>query len=448
MGNAQQGDTRRRAHGCTHRTHGVDFETRDAVSMRRRGQPNDAGVAWVVATPGPKRFSTSKQSPIRQRHQQLKVPMPSDVRALIERKHTTITAVRGDPRRIGRVLGTPVPTERPATAPAGRRPYEAPRSRPRSARPWTTQGGRARIDGKHTTVTAVRYQPRYKPPPIYCRGREVTRDDATYHTAKERLNRSYSRPQTAPVRRRNGGVDHVRTHAQTPLFDIPNTKRPRPRQKLTKEERRFMLANGWPAAGPKDAAVTHWGGDHASRVLPFAAGCGFEAYPDDDVVGVGRIDSGAAQPPQRRAADAPERLRRCYHAGQGRLPRSTTKAPVPDRREVASEERTPQEGLRDLRPRAARRLRPPNRWLLATSPAEQRRLRRDHALEYPARVDLPPPAARPAGSRLLAARLTGRGVLYAPIKQPDDDESSRSQTGRSIAKNSFAGCVVLRFINL
>ena len=90
----------RRAHGCTHRTHGVDFETRDAVSMRRRGQPNDAGVAWVVATPGPKRFSTSKQSPIRQQHQQLKVPMPSDVRALIERKHTTITAVRGDPRRI------------------------------------------------------------------------------------------------------------------------------------------------------------------------------------------------------------------------------------------------------------------------------------------------------------------------------------------------------------
>ena len=43
-----------------------------------------------------------------------------------------------------------------------------------------------------------------------------------------------------------------------------------------------MLANGWPAADPKNAAVTHWGGDHASRVLPFAAGCGFEAYPDDD----------------------------------------------------------------------------------------------------------------------------------------------------------------------
>ena len=43
-----------------------------------------------------------------------------------------------------------------------------------------------------------------------------------------------------------------------------------------------MLANGWPAAGPKNAAVTHWGGDHASRVLPFAAGCGFEAYPDDE----------------------------------------------------------------------------------------------------------------------------------------------------------------------
>ena len=28
--------------------------------------------------------------------------------------------------------------------------------------------------------------------------------------------------------------------------------------------------------------MTHWGGDHASRVLPFAAGCGYEAYPDDD----------------------------------------------------------------------------------------------------------------------------------------------------------------------
>ena len=73
--------------------------------MRRRGKPNNDGVAWVVAAPPPKRFSTSKQSPIRQRHQQLKVPMPSDVRELIERKHTTITAVRGDPRRIGRVLG-------------------------------------------------------------------------------------------------------------------------------------------------------------------------------------------------------------------------------------------------------------------------------------------------------------------------------------------------------
>ena len=245
MGNRRraQGDTRRRAHGCTHRTHGIDFETRDAVSMRRRGQSNDAGVAWVASTPEPKRFSTSKQSPIRQQHQQLKVPMPSDVRALIERKHTTITAVRGDPRRIGRVLGTPVPTERPATAPAGRRPYEAPRSRPRSARPWTTQGGKRLIDGKHTTVTAVRYKPRYKPPPIYCRGREVVRDDATYHTTRERLNRSYSRPQTAPVRRR-GAVDHVRTHAQSPIFDVPKVKRPRPRQKLTKEERRCMLANG------------------------------------------------------------------------------------------------------------------------------------------------------------------------------------------------------------
>ena len=68
MGNRRrvQGDTRRRAHGCTHRTHGVDFETRDAVSMRRRGQPDDAGVAWVASTPEPKRFSTSKQSPIRQ----------------------------------------------------------------------------------------------------------------------------------------------------------------------------------------------------------------------------------------------------------------------------------------------------------------------------------------------------------------------------------------------
>ena len=33
MGNRRrpQGDTRRRAHGCTHRTHGVDFETRDVA---------------------------------------------------------------------------------------------------------------------------------------------------------------------------------------------------------------------------------------------------------------------------------------------------------------------------------------------------------------------------------------------------------------------------------
>ena len=395
MGNRRraQGDTRRRAHGCTHRTHGVDFETRDAVSLRRRGQPNDAGVAWVVATPGPKRFSTSKQSPIRQQHQQLKVPMPSDVRALIERKHTTITAVRGDPRRIGRVLGTPVPTERPATAPAGRRPYEAPRSRPRSARPWTTRGGRGRIDGKHTTVTAVRYKPRYKPPPIYCRGREVTRDDATYHTAKERLNRSYSRPQTAPVRRRNGGVDHVRTHAQTPLFDIPNTKRPRSRQKLTKEERRFMLANGWPAAGPKDAAGTHWGGDHASRVLPFAAGCGYEAYPDD-----ASWDT--------REESILERRSRLNAARQTRL--SDLCAAITPDKDDSLEARQRRLFQLDVKSKT-REERPPPRAIYGpalldvsdrrsggSSPQapEQRRLRREHALEYPLRVDLPPPDDR------------------------------------------------------
>ena len=193
MGNRRraQGDTRRRAHGCTHRTHGVDFETRDAVSMRRRGQPNDDGVAWVVATPGPKRFSTSKQSPIRQQHQQLKVPMPLMFGA-IERKHTTITAGRGDPRRIGRVLGTPVHGA-PRDGAAGRR-YQPP-GRPQSARPLTTRGGRALIDGKHATGYC-RSIPTRSTAPVYCRGREVTRDDATHHTAKERLNRSYSRPQT------------------------------------------------------------------------------------------------------------------------------------------------------------------------------------------------------------------------------------------------------------
>ena len=388
MGNRRraQGDTRRRAHGCTHRTHGIDFETRDAVSMRRRGQPNDAGVAWVVSTPEPKRFSTSKQSPIRQQHQQLKVPMPSDVRDLIERKHTTITAVRGDPRRIGRVLGTPVPTERPATAPAGRRPYEAPRSRPRSARPWTTQGGKRLIDGKHTTVTAVRYKPRYKPPPIYCRGREVVRDDATYHTAKDRLNRSYSRPQTAPVRRRNGGVDHVRTHAQSPLFDIPSTKRPRPRQKLTKEERRFMLANGWPAAGPKDAAVTHWGGDHASRVLPFAAGCGFEAYPDDDY--------------SLETETVLERRSRLNAARQTRL--SDLCAAITPEKDDSLEARQRRLFQIDVksRPRSA----PPKKDYAIYGPAlldvsdrrtgEATALPAEHTLEYPLRVDLPPPDPR------------------------------------------------------
>ena len=391
MGRRRPGSVmNRRAHGCTHRTHGIDFETRDAVSLRRRGQPDDAGVAWVVSTPEPKRFSTSKQSPIRQQHQQLKVPMPSDVRELIERKHTTITAVRGDPRRIGRVLGTPVPTERPATAPAGRRPYMPPRGRPQSAT-FTTRGGRALIDGKHTTVTAVRYKPRYKPPPIYCRGREVTRDDATYHTAKERLNRSYSRPQTAPVRRRNGGVDHVRTHAQSPLFDIPNTKRPRPRQKLTKEERRCMLANGWPAAGPKHAAVTHWGGDHASRVLPFAAGCGFEAYPDDESW-------------DTREESILERRSRLNAARQTRL--SDLCAAITPEKDDSLEAR--QQRLFQIDVKSRPRSAPPKKDYAIYGPAlldvSDRRtggaspqapaLPREHALEYPLRVDLPPPDPR------------------------------------------------------
>ena len=152
-----------------------------------------------------------------------------------------------------------------------------------------------------------------------------------------------------------------------------------------------MLANGWPAAGPKHAAVTHWGGDHASRVLPFAAGCGFEAYPDDDVsweesILERRSRLNAAR--QTRLSDlvqlTPEkddsleaRQRRLFQIDVKSRPRSA--APRKDYAIYGpalldvSDHRTPQHNT--------------------ATPAE-RRLRREHALEYPLRVDLPPPDDR------------------------------------------------------
>ena len=152
-----------------------------------------------------------------------------------------------------------------------------------------------------------------------------------------------------------------------------------------------MLANGWPAAGPKHAAVTHWGGDHASRVLPFAAGCGFEAYPDDDVsweesILERRSRLNAAR--QTRLSDlvslTPDkddsleaRQRRLFQIDVKSRPRSA--APRKDYAIYGpalldvSDHRTPQHNT--------------------ATPAE-RRLRREHALEYPLRVDLPPPDDR------------------------------------------------------
>ena len=154
-----------------------------------------------------------------------------------------------------------------------------------------------------------------------------------------------------------------------------------------------MLANGWPAAGPKDAAVTHWGGDHASRVLPFAAGCGYEAYPDDDY--------------SLETETVLERRSRLNAARQTRLSDLVQLTPDKDDSLEARQRRLFQIDIKS-RPRSA----PPKKdytiygpALLDVSdrrsgcsspqaPAEQRRLRREHALEYPLRVDLPPPDPR------------------------------------------------------
>ena len=111
----------------------------------------------------------------------------------------------------------------------------------------------------------------------------VVTDASTSDAAKERrrLDRATSRPRTAPVRRRNGAVDHVRTAAHAPLFDVSPVKHLRKQPGLTAEERRVMLANGWPGSRTMIKQASRWGGDHASRVLPFAAGFGQASYADD-----------------------------------------------------------------------------------------------------------------------------------------------------------------------
>ena len=143
-----------------------------------------------------------------------------------------------------------------------------------------------------------------------------------------------------------------------------------------------MLANGWPAAGPKHAAVTHWGGDHASRVLPFAAGCGYEAYPDDDA--------------SWESETVLERRSRLNAARQTRL--SDLCAAITPEKDDSLEARQRRLFQIDVksRPRSA----PPKKDYTIYGPAlldvsdrrsggsspqapEQRRLRRDHALEYP-----------------------------------------------------------------
>ena len=154
-----------------------------------------------------------------------------------------------------------------------------------------------------------------------------------------------------------------------------------------------MLANGWPAAGPKHAAVTHWGGDHASRVLPFAAGCGFEAYPDDDASWDTREES------------ILERRSRLNAARQTRLS-DLCAAITPDKDDSleARQKRLFQIDVKS-RPRSAR----PKKDYAIYGPAlldvsdhrtteaptpTKRRILREHALEYPLRVDLPPPDDR------------------------------------------------------
>ena len=152
-----------------------------------------------------------------------------------------------------------------------------------------------------------------------------------------------------------------------------------------------MLANGWPAAGPKDAAVTHWGGDHASRVLPFAAGCGYEAYPDDDASWDTREES------------ILERRSRLNAARQTRLSDLVSLTPDKEDSLEARQRRLFQIDVKS-RPRSA----PPKKDYAIYGPAlldvSDRRtggsspqaptLPREHALEYPLRVDLPPPDPR------------------------------------------------------
>ena len=149
-----------------------------------------------------------------------------------------------------------------------------------------------------------------------------------------------------------------------------------------------MLANGWPAAGPKDAAVTHWGGDHASRVLPFAAGCGFEAYPDDDV---------------SWEESVLERRSRLNAARQTRLSDLVQLTPEKDDSLEARQRRLFQIDVKS-RPRSAA----PRKDYAIYGPAlldvsdgrtggaspQAPTLPREHALEYPLRVDLPPPDPR------------------------------------------------------
>ena len=152
-----------------------------------------------------------------------------------------------------------------------------------------------------------------------------------------------------------------------------------------------MLANGWPAGSPQGKApVTHWGGDHASRVLPFAAGCGFEAYPDD-----ASWDT--------REESILERRSRLNAARQTRLSDLVQLTPDKDDSLEVRQRRLFQIDVKS-RPRSA----PPKKDYTIYGPAlldvSDRRtggsspqaptLPREHVLEYPLRVDLPPPDPR------------------------------------------------------
>ena len=153
-----------------------------------------------------------------------------------------------------------------------------------------------------------------------------------------------------------------------------------------------MLANGWPAGSPQGKApVTHWGGDHASRVLPFAAGCGFEAYPDD-----ASWDT--------REESILERRSRLNAARQSRVSDLLEQiTPSKDDSPEARQRRLFQIDVKS-RPRSAA----PRKDYAIYGPAlldvTDRRtggasprapaLPREHALEYPLRVDLPPPDPR------------------------------------------------------